>query len=903
LFIFAATPTPVGVALTPAPEVVSGLVVSDLSISPSIVGAGVPVSVQFSIKNEGSVEVEYVVYITVDGGVEKAVKGTLAGGGSTTIIETISRATAGTHIVAVGDLVDSFTVEAARMVLSDLSVSPINVGPGDTVFISAQVTNSGGSAGIYLFDLFVAGQLEKRFNGILPVNQSKKLVWKTSRDDPGGYQVSLGALTDGFEVLAPVVDVEITKELTISELTTTAVDEDGNTLALTGDKVEIVETESGDIAIDLPIALATGKKLTSFTDSASGISLVGNKLTIPIKNAQGEELLRIVAEVTSTDGTGDKAQAALKKDSVKLEVPEKTADLSADDPRVGKVAVSISAGLNKIPDKAKITVVTKKTVDSITHGGFELLARGRSETIADIGAAIEITRENLVNGTDIGEVTLSLAVGSAWVEANGGTEKVQMARRADDGSQEFLPTTYKGTDSEGRMIFEAVSANGFSIFALVALADKVADIVVESISVKPQAVAPGEAIEITAQVANNGNASGSTSLVLEINGAAEEVKNVTLNAGAKTSVTFTTLRNEEGRYTVSLEGKSSYFEVAIPLTTDLLNVANLRVNPISLDLGGIVTIAVTALNSGSEKGKFDVQLKLNGAVVDTGSVLLGAGASSDVTFSYKPTTVGSYEVDILGLKSKFEVRRALTPAKFGYGGLVITPVKIQPGGEVTISIDVANSGGQSGSVKVGLRINGIEEEAKNVKVAGLSSEPVKFLVIRNEPGVYMVQAGDKQGTFEVLRPPLTKLGVTLAVDDKEVEPGGPIKVIATVTNPNSYEVAKELMLTVDGNVIETKNVVLAAGETKSFTFDVQLGGPGKYILQFEGAKAEVEVAESGEVEVTQTDEVVTMKEEESAPADESSNTVIIIVGVVALLAIGGVAAYFVLGRRKEEPGA
>jgi hypothetical protein len=844
--------------------------------------------VQFKVENIGQTEATYNIYILVDGQTEAIAKGLLAAGGSRTITQMVSNSLAGTHIVSVGDLVESFTVLGPKMVLSGLQISPKTVGPSDTVSISAKVTNSGGSPGIYLYDLSILGQTEKRFNGILPVGASKMLLWKTSRDDPGGYSVSLGSLSGDFQVLAPMVDMEVPKEFTVSALTTKAVDEDGNTLTLSGDKVEIVETAVGDIAIDLPVSLGIGKKLTSFIDTASGITLQDNKLTIPIRNKEGKELLRIVAEVVSADGLGDKAQIALKKGTLKLEVPEQVVDLSADDPTIGKVSVEISAELMKLPKNAKLKVITKKTVDAVTYGAFEQLANGQSETIVDVGVAIEIIRENLGNTTDIGAVTLSLALGAAWVDRNGGKDNVKMVRRADDEYQEFLPTTYSGIDNEGRMVFDAVSVNGFSIFALVALAPKSADIVVQNLVVDSKVVAPDEAVEVTAQVANNGSVTGSSVLVLEVNGVVEEVRSVTLNAGAKTTVTFLVSRKAEGAYTVSLEGLTASFEVAVPVSVDFLNAGNLRVSPTKLALGDEVSISLIVLNKGNRKGKFDIQLKISGVIMDIKSVSLKSGGSSEVAFSYTPEAAGSYEVEVLGLKSLFEVERTFTPPNFTFSNLSITPPKAQPGSTVVVTADLINSGEQLGSKTVELKVNGVLEEAKSVTVEGLSSTPVTFSLIRQEPGVYTIGIDRLQAALEILQPGVAMLQVSISVDKEKIAEGETGKVAASVTNPNTFTIDKTLMLTVDGKVVETRKVTLAPGTSETFTFDVSLGGPGTYTIEFEGSKVIIEVTKA--VEST----VVIEPDETTA----GSNTMILVIGVVVALVVVVGAALFVLSRRR-----
>lgn len=54
------------------------------------------------------------------------------------------------------------------------------------------------------------------------------------------------------------------------------------------------------------------------------------------------------------------------------------------------------------------------------------------------------------------------------------------------------------------------------------------------------------------------------------------------------------------------------------------------------------------------------------------------------------------------------------PAAFSIGSLNIFPGKVDIGETTTISIVVANTGGQSGSYEVTLKINGVVEATKEV---------------------------------------------------------------------------------------------------------------------------------------------------------------------------------------------
>ena len=126
-------------------------------------------------------------------------------------------------------------------------------------------------------------------------------------------------------------------------------------------------------------------------------------------------------------------------------------DLSADDPTLGTVAFSIDTDLLRLPKNASLTMTPKRELPPTARAGFELVARDAGNTITGVGAAIEIDRQNLVNGTDIGEIRITMAVSPEWVNQQGGPDAIIVTRLADDGSLEFLATELIGTDAQGRL--------------------------------------------------------------------------------------------------------------------------------------------------------------------------------------------------------------------------------------------------------------------------------------------------------------------------------------------------------------------------------------------------------------------------------------------------------------------
>jgi len=92
----------------------------------------------------------------------------------------------------------------------------------------------------------------------------------------------------------------------------------------------------------------------------------------------------------------------------------------------------------------------------------------------------------------------------------------------------------------------------------------------------------------------------------------------------------------------------------------------------------------------------------------------------------------------------------VAPASLSASGLSISPHQVNPDQEVTISINVANSGGKTGSYNAVLYINSAVENSQSVSVAPGMTKNVIFTVSKSDAGVYDVLIAGQSGQFEVV---------------------------------------------------------------------------------------------------------------------------------------------------------
>jgi len=199
-------------------------------------------------------------------------------------------------------------------------------------------------------------------------------------------------------------------------------------------------------------------------------------------------------------------------------------------------------------------------------------------------------------------------------------------------------------------------------------------------------------------------------------------------------------------------------------------VSNLSVAPVEAGIGESLSVSVMIANTGDLTGSHEVSFKINGVVLQTKEITLDGGDSKAINFSVTLDTAGEYTADINGLSGTFNVKTDMlqpsiltepapvpaagpAPAVFAVSNLLIDPDKARPAETVQISAVVTNLGASVGSKTVILRIDGTEEDKREITVDAGKSETVTFTIAREAAGSYEVDVSGEVGQFVVAMPP------------------------------------------------------------------------------------------------------------------------------------------------------
>jgi len=183
------------------------------------------------------------------------------------------------------------------------------------------------------------------------------------------------------------------------------------------------------------------------------------------------------------------------------------------------------------------------------------------------------------------------------------------------------------------------------------------------------------------------------------------------------------------------------------------DLSGLSITPETIQVGETVSISVNAENIGTEAGSYVVNLKIDGATIETEELSLPVGADETVTWTLSESTPGTYDVDVNGLTGSFTVEAVpLTPANIIYESISVSSSSIKVGETVTVTVTVENTGEESGSETIQLYIDDMMNDSSSVSVSGEDSETVTFTVTLDEAGTYTLEAGDKSTTITVTEP-------------------------------------------------------------------------------------------------------------------------------------------------------
>ncbi|MBI2847667.1 MAG: hypothetical protein HYX83_00670 [Chloroflexi bacterium] len=159
-----------------------------------------------------------------------------------------------------------------------------------------------------------------------------------------------------------------------------------------------------------------------------------------------------------------------------------------------------------------------------------------------------------------------------------------------------------------------------------------------------------------------------------------------------------------------------------------------------------------------------------------------------------------------------------------------------------ITATAANVGGSAGKYRVTLKLNGLQEEVKEVALSANTTQPMSFLVRKTVSGNYAVDLNGLTGSFTVAPQPAIFKVSGLKVAPDTIRSGEAATITTTAANVGGSAGKYRVTLKLNGLQEEVKEVSLSANTTQQMSFLVSRAVPGNYAVDVNGLTGSFTVA-------------------------------------------------------------
>ncbi|MFP4641923.1 MAG: PQQ-binding-like beta-propeller repeat protein [Chloroflexota bacterium] len=372
---------------------------------------------------------------------------------------------------------------------------------------------------------------------------------------------------------------------------------------------------------------------------------------------------------------------------------------------------------------------------------------------------------------------------------------------------------------------------------------------VTGITATPSEKEPERLVVVTGNVANVGGERGSCELELLVGEESKAGKSLTLDASAEKEVSFTVQKEAGATYTFRVgEGiEERTFQVVAPpeeeeftvvtppaegefrVVSPKFEIIDLTADPPRPCCGEPVTIEATVANVGDMSASCSVVLFVEDMARETRSIHLAPGEEKTVSFTVTMDEPKTYTVRLSHGTS--ERNFTVMDPKFKVKDLTVTPREAGLEEPVTVKATVVNTDERTAFYNFELMVNGKPAGSKSLTLEKGEEREISFTVIRTEPGEYTISLGDLSQTLTVVERSPAQFEIRdFTITPREVMPGQPATIEATVINVGEKQGTCTVSLLVEGGKQETRSITLDGGQKSHISFSVSRMQPGSYTL-------------------------------------------------------------------------
>ncbi|TET26359.1 MAG: hypothetical protein E3J73_04620, partial [Candidatus Bathyarchaeum sp.] len=296
-----------------------------------------------------------------------------------------------------------------------------------------------------------------------------------------------------------------------------------------------------------------------------------------------------------------------------------TVVFTATEPTEGNHTITIGSatGLFRVTSEAP----TKQAELQLTN-----LVTSRNE--AEIGDTITVSVTAANIGDEAGDFSLELFVNNQ----KRGTKSIQL-----DGGKTTLVQFEIVENAEGEYVVKVGTLTTSFRITSEAQSVKPAEFQVTDLTVNPSSVLADEVVEISVEVTNVGEATGTYTATLYIDDVIRDTRDVSVAGQASVGVDFEVSETSQGIHSVKVANQVGSFTVeSLAPASPNTKLHGLSVSPYEVWGGETVTIRAKADNRANEPGTLQVRILIDGAVEAIKTFSLDAGAT-DVPIEFSVT--------------------------------------------------------------------------------------------------------------------------------------------------------------------------------------------------------------------------------------------------------------------------
>ncbi len=337
--------------------------------------------------------------------------------------------------------------------------------------------------------------------------------------------------------------------------------------------------------------------------------------------------------------------------------------LLAVEPETGAQVIREMANQDLTDAAERVETAVKRQINALDPDQKQEYRQKLKETIENPELSVDDLVNLFVEIANLPETPSTVAEIFEIIELSKTVEVVDGMVAQDKEEEVALVFSYLSVESLEEIYSALASATRTAIYPYfdaetLANLPQLGEFTVTSLTISEDTVEPGDAVSVTAVVENIGDDVDSTTVTISIDGVEYESELVTLNAGDSTTLTWSVSKTAEGTYSIEVMGETVSFTVKAPPTPAEFSLSNLQVSPSIVEPGMDITVSFSIENTGEESGSYSIDLKMDGATVETLSGALDGGESESVSTTVSSTEEGTHTVAIDGLDAEFSVEQA-----------------------------------------------------------------------------------------------------------------------------------------------------------------------------------------------------------------------------------------------------